>query len=109
MGAGMALIPICRTDEVPQAMPLCRSLPEGGRIAVARLAEPAGGFVAFEDRCPHIDGPIGAGRVSGNTIACPWHFFRFDLSTGEAVGVESIMRLRIFPVKIEDGQIYVEA
>jgi nitrite reductase (NADH) small subunit len=105
----MALIPVCRADEVPENAPLCRSVPDIGRIAVARLADPAGQFVAFENRCPHIDGPLGAGRMSGNTIACPWHFFRFDLTTGETVGTDSIMRLRLFPVTVADGHISIEA
>jgi nitrite reductase (NADH) small subunit len=104
----MALISICRIDEVPESAPLCRSVPEVGRIAVARLAEPAGRFVVFENRCPHVDGPLGAGRLAGNTITCPWHFFRFDLTTGAPVGTESIMRLRLFPVIVADGMISVE-
>jgi nitrite reductase/ring-hydroxylating ferredoxin subunit len=105
----MALIPICRTDEVPQDAPLCRSVPEVGRIAVARLAQPEGAFAVFENRCPHVDGPLGAGKLSGNTIACPWHFFRFDLTTGTPVGTESIMRLRLFPTTVANGNVSIEA
>ena len=56
----------------------------------------------------HADGPIGQGRIAKNSIVCPWHFFRFDLTTGRPVATESIMRLRRFPVSISRGSIWIE-
>lgn len=36
------------------------------------------GLGALEDRCPHRNVPLSAGRVVGDTIACPYHGWRFD-------------------------------
>lgn len=58
-----------------------------GRYAVVRR-EGAGGlfadptFVAFEAWCPHIDGPLWEGSLVGDEIGCPWHAWRYSLTTG---------------------------
>ena len=36
--------------------------------------------------CPHLEGPLFQGSVAGGTVTCPWHYWRFDLSTGVRVG-----------------------
>lgn len=104
----MGLVAVCTVDELPAAGALCKRLADGTQIAVARIDGAAGRIVAFENRCPHVDGPIGRGRIAGAAVTCPWHFFRFDLETGAAVGFDSVMRLRIFKTVIEDGRVCVE-
>ena len=32
--------------------------------------------------CPHLEGPLFQGTLSGATITCPWHQWRYDLRTG---------------------------
>jgi nitrite reductase/ring-hydroxylating ferredoxin subunit len=104
----MALIAVCRVDEVPEAKALCRNLPDGLHIALARVADAPGRFVAFENRCPHYNAPIGMGRIKDGIVTCPWHFFRFDIRSGEAVGLPSTMRLRMFPTLVNEQQIYID-
>jgi nitrite reductase/ring-hydroxylating ferredoxin subunit len=36
--------------------------------------------------CPHLEGPLFQGTLSGRTVTCPWHFWRFELATGARVG-----------------------
>ena len=104
----MTQVAVCRIEEVPADRALCRRLAGGPHVAVARIEGGEAGFVVFENRCPHADGPIGQGRIAKNSIVCPWHFFRFDLTTGEPVGTESIMQLRLFPVSVREGSIWIE-
>lgn len=105
----MSRIIVCKIEDVPEHAALCARLPDGPRVAVARLASAPTGFVAFEHRCPHANGPIGEGALKGDTVVCPWHFFRFDLRTGAAVGVaDSVLRLRLFPVAVESGRIAID-
>jgi nitrite reductase/ring-hydroxylating ferredoxin subunit len=35
--------------------------------------------------CPHLEGPLFQGTLSGTTVTCPWHQWRFDLRTGARV------------------------
>jgi nitrite reductase (NADH) small subunit len=96
---------VCRIDEVGTAKAVCARLPRGLLVSVARLDDDT--IVAFESVCPHKAGPLGEGRIREGIVACPWHGFRFDLKTGKAAGLDSIMRLRLFPVTVRDGEIYV--
>ena len=104
----MATVAVCRTDEVPPDSALCKRLPGGLQVAIAQLGGSPSGFVAFENRCPHAQGPVGEGRLHNGSIVCPWHFFRFDLATGKPVGMESVMRLKRFPVSVSGGEIRIE-
>jgi len=103
----VALTPFCTSDELaPQAI-LCKRLPGVGEVAVVRLAQ-TGEVVAFEPRCPHARGPLADGKVKGNILVCPWHFFPFDLRTGKLAGGESILHLTRYPVKVDNGQVFVD-
>ena len=36
------------------------------------------GVAALEDRCPHRNAPLSAGRIAEGMIECPYHGWRFD-------------------------------
>jgi len=38
---------------------------------------------AVQSFCPHLDGPLFQGTLSGETITCPWHQWCFSLVSGE--------------------------
>ena len=68
------------------------------------------GIAALEDRCPHRNAPLSAGRVAEGTIECPYHGWRFDglgqcrLVPGSAqVAKASVASL---PVREEGGLIW---
>ena len=61
---------------------------------------------ALRDSCPHKGGPLSQGIVHGTTVTCPLHNWKIDLSSGEALGPDEGCTNR-FPVKIEDGKVYV--
>ena len=49
-----------------------------------------GTFYALDNACTHRGGPLGAGRLDGTIVTCPWHANRFDVTTGRVVtGVQS--------------------
>lgn len=61
---------------------------------------------AMRDECPHKKGPLSQGIVHGNTVTCPLHNWKIDLSTGEAQGPDEGCT-NTFPVKIEDGKVFL--
>jgi nitrite reductase/ring-hydroxylating ferredoxin subunit len=103
----MATIALCKTDEVREDAIFCKRVAGIGDIAVARLSDDSG-YVAFEPRCPHARGPLAEAKRNGDVIICPWHFFRFDLTTGKPPGVTSILELRRYPVTAKENQLYIE-
>ena len=41
-------------------------------------------------------------------IECPKHNGRFDYRTGEAKGAPVCVDLRTYPMKVEDGTVYID-
>lgn len=81
-------------------------------LVLARLEE--GAIAVFEDRCPHRQAPLSAGRIVGDELQCPYHGWRFDrvgrlcavpgLREGEALPAVSARRLA---VQEHDGIVWV--
>jgi nitrite reductase (NADH) small subunit/3-phenylpropionate/trans-cinnamate dioxygenase ferredoxin subunit len=72
-------ITVARLEDLPPGH--CRVVDVQG-ICVA-LCNVDGVIYALDNTCPHAGGPIGEGRLIGETIMCPWHGWRFNVRTGE--------------------------
>ena len=111
-------------------------IPPGGRKLVVPFRGKAGigvfniggAFHALRNLCPHRSGPLCTGFISGRVVAdappttpgegglayadegeiirCPWHLWEFRIATGECL-VDATMRVKTYPVAVEDGQIVV--
>ncbi len=79
----------------------------GQSIALCRVE--SGGVYAIENRCTHDDGPLGEGELNGDRIECPRHGALFDVTTGRALTLPAIGKVRCFAVSVEDGQVQIEA
>jgi nitrite reductase/ring-hydroxylating ferredoxin subunit len=102
------------TDTAPEAVCRLEDLPKGTlrletvrrrKIALMRVDDDV---YAFSSACPHKGAPLEEGCLheGRREIICPWHRFRFDLTTGKSVTNPDLVALT-FPVTIEDGMIYV--
>lgn len=65
-------------------------------------------FVTIENRCPHKGGPLCDGIVSGASVVCPLHGWRFDLDSGAAVRASIPACVATFPTRVEGGVILVD-
>ena len=61
---------------------------------------------AVKDACPHRQGPLSQGIVSGTTVTCPLHNWKIDLASGEALGPDEGCT-NTYSAKVEDGKIYL--
>lgn len=75
-----------------------------GPIAVFRGAD--GSLHALLDRCPHGGGRLSDGQVCDCDVICPLRGCRVALATGWSDG-RAGTRVPRFPVKLEDGKVYV--
>jgi 3-phenylpropionate/trans-cinnamate dioxygenase ferredoxin component len=67
-----------------------------------------GEFFAIEDVCTHDGAVLTDGNpIQGDEIVCPRHGARFCVRTGEALSPPAFEPTSTFPVKIEDGKVYV--
>jgi nitrite reductase/ring-hydroxylating ferredoxin subunit len=65
-----------------------------------------GSFFAIDNTCLHRGGPVGEGDLEGVVVTCPWHGFQYDVTTGRNV-FDPDVGLESFPVRIEDGDVWV--
>lgn len=66
-----------------------------------------GRFYATSDTCTHEETPLSDGDLWGEVVECPLHGAQFDVTTGEVLSLPAIFPLSTYPVKVEDGVIYV--
>jgi nitrite reductase/ring-hydroxylating ferredoxin subunit len=96
------LVSIARLEEVPPGQSRVIKVGEFG-IALFNIE---GTFYALENSCPHSGGPLGRGELQGKIVTCPWHEWRFDVTTGLSIDYPDEQAKR-FEVKIEGGEIKV--
>jgi len=107
-------------DDYPEGVLRIISVDER-EIGILRLD---GRWFALRNICPHLGGPVCAGTVrpclreesawSGDLIVehdrpvltCPWHFWEFDLRTGQSVTGRE--RIKTYPVRVEAGRVTIE-
>ena len=107
---GPELVLVCSEADIPHDGAIVTRVVGSNTVAIARLTSRDDAIVAFDSRCPHMQGPLRFGRIVEGEVICPWHFFRFDTVTGDPVACgKSIMKLRTYPVKRIDGKVYIEA
>jgi 3-phenylpropionate/trans-cinnamate dioxygenase ferredoxin subunit len=116
---GPQLWPVAQVEDIP---PGERKLVEVKKHSIG-VFNVNGEFVAALNMCPHELAPVCRGRVGGTTLpskpgeyrwgkegeilSCPWHGWEFDLTTGQMIADEKV-RLRTYPVVVEDGVIYIK-
>ncbi|MFG1358165.1 Rieske 2Fe-2S domain-containing protein [Xanthobacter pseudotagetidis] len=91
------------------------TIPEGGMCLVIAsqrhviLAWPDDGALrAFQGVCPHSGTPLSEAAFDGTVLICPSHFWTWDMNTGAAIEPRE-SALAEYPVKVEDGIVYVDA
>jgi nitrite reductase (NADH) small subunit len=76
-----------------------------GRVLAVFNVE--GRFYAIDNECPHRGGPLGEGDLEGTSVRCPWHAWRWDVTTGANTNNPAV-RVVAYPVTVEDGALFVE-
>jgi 3-phenylpropionate/trans-cinnamate dioxygenase ferredoxin subunit len=111
---------IASADELERAGRVVARL--GGR-EVGVVRDPADGrLVGIRNRCPHHGAPLCLGQVrereagtpgryalgGSRVLRCPWHGWEFDLGTGGCRD-EPALRVAVYPAKVVDGRVLIEA
>lgn len=63
---------------------------------------------AMENACPHAGDPLSEGCLAGAIIECPAHGWTYDVTTGFAADHADGFPIPRFPVKIEDGEVWID-
>jgi 3-phenylpropionate/trans-cinnamate dioxygenase ferredoxin subunit len=107
--------PAAPTDGFVQVATLDQVPPAGShlvevddtRIALFNLN---GEIYAIEDVCTHDGGPLVEGTIVNDCeVKCPRHGARFDIRSGAALSFPAIRPTQTFAVRIEGGNVLIEA
>ena len=78
----------------------------GGERNDAGLFNVEGTIHAINNTCCHRDGPLGEGELEGNIVTCPWHGWRYNVTTGACMNNPSA-KVEAYQVKIEGSDVKV--
>lgn len=94
----------CKTTDL-QPGDACRvELPDHPPVAVFNVE---GKFYATDDTCTHGDASLSDGFMEGCVIECPFHSGTFDVCTGKALTHPVTQSLKVYPIRIEEGGVFV--
>lgn len=122
----MARVVVGKVSEIP---PGERKMivPFRGRAGIG-VFNVNGNFYAVRNICPHKQGPLCMGELTGyysadgppsvpgtelifdndgEVLRCPWHFWPFEVATGQCL-VDPNMRVKTYPIKIDGEDIIVD-
>jgi nitrite reductase/ring-hydroxylating ferredoxin subunit len=99
----MAFTKICKTGDVKSG---CSKGVEinGKNIALFNVD---GNYYAINDICAHRGGPLSEGELDGTTVICPWHGWRYNVTSGENELVPSLPTEK-YAVQIDGDDVLVD-
>lgn len=68
-----------------------------------------GEFGAISGLCNHAGGPLGEGRLDGDYVVCPWHYWKFHRRTGQGEPGYEEDAVPAYEVKVASGRVLVRA
>jgi len=67
-----------------------------------------GEFAAISGVCNHVGGPLGEGRLDGDYVVCPWHYWKFHYKTGQGEPGYEQDQVPSYITKFENGRLYID-
>jgi len=98
-------IPACGRDDIEEE-DVIRFDHAGKLFAIYRSPEDE--FFATDGVCTHEHTCLADGLVMGDNIGGPKHNGRFNYKTGQGKGAPIIENLKTYPVKVEDGTVFID-
>lgn len=90
-------------DDIPQ---LGSRVVKTANYNIAIFRTGADEVFAVKDQCPHKQGPLSQGIVHGNSVTCPLHNWKIDLSSGEVLGPDEGCT-NTFQAKVVENQVFI--
>lgn len=87
---------------------------EGAAIAVTprqqdiALYSVDGEIFATDNQCSHGIAKLCEGYLEGHEIECPFHQGRFDVRSGAVTCGPASAPIKTWPVKVEDGRVWID-
>ncbi len=96
---------VCAADDIDNE-DLIRFDHAGRTFVVIR--SPEDDYYCTDGICSHEHVHLCDGLVMDGIIECPKHNAHFDYRTGEATRAPACINLKTWPVKVENGEVFIE-
>ena len=101
----MTEIKLCDVDEVEVGQPFLVRVEGREPFAVYNVE---GNIYVSDDFCTHGRASLAdEGDLDGFKITCSWHDGAFDIRTGAVTAFPCTEPLKVYPVTIRDGEVYI--
>ncbi len=100
----MTWIKVAQTDEIADKKGKEIDV-NGTRIA---LFHTQGKYYALEALCRHQDGSLAPGKIDGEIVECPLHFWHYNIRTGELLDYMKGVKLETYNVEVRGNDIYLD-
>jgi 3-phenylpropionate/trans-cinnamate dioxygenase ferredoxin subunit len=102
----MPLSRVANESDLAEGRLLSVKTPSGTRVCLVRVDA---AVYALKDECTHAEYPLSEGSLEGECqLECALHGAVFDVRDGSVLGPPAMEPVQTFPVKIEDGGIWIE-
>jgi nitrite reductase/ring-hydroxylating ferredoxin subunit len=98
-------VAVADEQQLPDLEESLRVEVDGHPLALFHLED---GLHALDDICSHEFSRLSEGEVWDDQVYCPKHGSRFDIRSGAVEGLPAIKPVGSYPVKVEDGKVYVQ-
>jgi nitrite reductase/ring-hydroxylating ferredoxin subunit len=95
----LTFVKVAETSEIPLGQMKSANLTEK-EILIVNVN---GGYFAIENSCTHMKGNLSKDTLDGNTVTCPKHKAKFEVTTGKVISGPEIP---LFHPKIKDEPVY---
>ena len=105
------LVRACSVNDVNAESAIPVEVPlDGGNGSTLELAivHSNGAFYAIYDECSHAQIPLSEGDVGDGEIECYLHGSRFDLATGEPLGLPATEPVAVYPCQVSGDEVLVD-
>lgn len=102
------LVRLCALDDIEEDEPLQVELDDDSLPTLAVYRVEDGEIYVTDDKCTHGNASLSEeGFLEGHIIECTWHDGKFDIRTGEPVALPCDTPLKVYPVTVKDGDVYI--
>ena len=102
------LVRVCSVYDVPPETAIPVEVPRNGSRLELAIVHSNGNFYAIYDECSQAQIPLSEGDVGDGEIECYLHGSRFDLRTGEPIGLPATEPVAIYRCVVEGKDVLVD-
>ena len=95
---------VCQVSDVPPGTMYPVDV-DGSRMMIVNVE---GKLYALDRICTHETADLSEGFLTDSEVTCPLHLSRFDITTGTVQNPPATEPLRIYRLKVEKNNVYVE-